>query len=114
MKKKFADELEEVDLLRFCNALRKRGGEERTVKNYDSAIVTSNIQLLDELSVDSQPLWGDHLALGPSGLGVLILVGAVGRASFASLVPGIEARRRPIAAGIHRRAWLAGLFWVLC
>ncbi|MHB1744647.1 MAG: hypothetical protein ACYCRE_07725 [Acidobacteriaceae bacterium] len=33
VKKKFADELEEVDLLRFCDALRKRGCEERTVKN---------------------------------------------------------------------------------
>jgi integrase len=40
VKKKFADELEEVDLLRFCDALRKRGCEERTVKNYYSAIST--------------------------------------------------------------------------
>lgn len=40
VKKKFADELEEVDLLRFCDALRKRGCEERTVKNYYSAIGT--------------------------------------------------------------------------
>ncbi len=38
--KKFADELGEIDLLRFCDALRKRGCEERTVKNYYSAIAT--------------------------------------------------------------------------
>ncbi len=40
VKKKYADELEEVDLLRFCDALRKRGCEERTVKNYYSAIAS--------------------------------------------------------------------------
>jgi hypothetical protein len=42
VKKKFADELEEVDLLRFCDALRKRGCEERTVKNYYSAFTATS------------------------------------------------------------------------
>lgn len=51
---------------------------------------TSDISLLEELSVAAQPLWGYRLALGPSGLCVLILEGAVGRASFAALVPDLE------------------------
>jgi site-specific recombinase XerD len=40
IKKKFADEIEEVDLLRFSDALRKRGCEARTVSNSYSAIAT--------------------------------------------------------------------------
>lgn len=52
VNKKFADELEEVDLLRFCDALRKRGCEERTVKNYYSAIAT----FLNSCGVDHKTL----------------------------------------------------------
>lgn len=40
VKKRFVDEIEEVDILRFCHTLRKRGCAERTVKNYYSAIAT--------------------------------------------------------------------------
>jgi len=51
---------------------------------------TCDISLLEELSAAAQPLWGFRLALGPSGLCVLILNGAVGKASFAALVPDLE------------------------
>ena len=51
---------------------------------------TSDNSLLEELSVAAQPLWGHRLALGPSGLCVLILDGAVGRESFSALLPDIE------------------------
>lgn len=37
-RKEFADEIEEVDLLRFCDAVRRRGCQERTVVNYYTAI----------------------------------------------------------------------------
>lgn len=49
---------------------------------------TDDISLLEDLS--TAPLWGYRLALGPSGLCVLILDGAVGRASFAALAPDLE------------------------
>jgi integrase/recombinase XerD len=39
-KKSFVDQIEELDFLRFCDALRKRGLAERTVKNYYSFICT--------------------------------------------------------------------------
>jgi hypothetical protein len=55
------------------------------------ADATDDISLLDELSAAAaQPLWGYRLALGPSGLCVLVLDGAVGRASFAALVPDLD------------------------
>jgi integrase len=38
--KVFADQIEEVDLLRFCDGLRKRGLSERTVMNYYGSIAT--------------------------------------------------------------------------
>jgi integrase len=38
--KVFADQVQEVDLLRFCDGLRKRGLSERTVMNYYAAIAT--------------------------------------------------------------------------
>ena len=53
------------------------------------ADATDDILLLEEL-VAAQPLWGYRLALGPSGLCILVLDGAVGRASFATLVPDLE------------------------
>lgn len=49
---------------------------------------TDDIALLENLS--TAPLWGYRLALGPSGLCVLVLDGAVGRASFAALVPDLD------------------------
>jgi hypothetical protein len=49
---------------------------------------TDDILLLEAAA--AQPLWGYRLALGPSGLCVLILDGAVGRASFAALVPDLD------------------------
>ena len=51
------------------------------------AVATDDVSLLEELSAAAQPLWGHRLALGPSGVCVLVLDGAVGRASFAALVP---------------------------
>ena len=51
---------------------------------------TSDISLLEVLSAAAQPLWGYRLALGPSGLCVLILDGVVGRASLATLVPDLD------------------------
>jgi hypothetical protein len=51
---------------------------------------TDDISLLEELSAAEQPLWGYRLALGPSGLCVLILDGTVGRASLTALVPDLE------------------------
>jgi len=39
-RKTYADQIEELDFLRFCHALRKRGLAERTVKNYYSFICT--------------------------------------------------------------------------
>ena len=52
---------------------------------------TSDISLLQELSAAAaQPLLGLSLALGPSGLCVLVLDGTVGKASFAALVPDLE------------------------
>jgi hypothetical protein len=52
---------------------------------------TDDVSLLEELSAAAvQPLWGYRLALGPSGLCVLILDGAAGRASFAALVPDLD------------------------
>lgn len=49
------------------------------------AVATDDIALLEELF--SQPSSEYRLALGPSGLCVLVLDGAVGKASFAALVP---------------------------
>ena len=54
------------------------------------ADATDDILLLEELSAAAQPLWGHRLALGLSGLCVLILDGALGRASFAALVPDLD------------------------
>jgi len=51
---------------------------------------TSDISLLEELSAAAQPLSGLSIALGPSGLCVLVLDGTVGKASFAALVPDLE------------------------
>jgi hypothetical protein len=51
------------------------------------ADATDDISLLEELSAAAQPLWGYRLAVGPSGVCILILDGAVSRASFAALVP---------------------------
>jgi hypothetical protein len=51
---------------------------------------TDDVHLLEELSTATLPLWGYRLALGPSGLCVLVLDGAVGRASFAALVPDLD------------------------
>ncbi len=55
-----------------------------------SADATDNPSLLYELSATTQPLWGYRLAIGPSGVCVLVLDGAVGRASFAALVPDLD------------------------
>lgn len=52
VNKTFADELNEVDLLKFCDALRKRGCGERTVKNYYTAIGT----FLKSCSIDHKEL----------------------------------------------------------
>ncbi len=54
------------------------------------AEATDDISLLKELSAAAQPLWGYRLALGLSGLCVLVLDGAVGRTSFAALVPDLD------------------------
>ena len=54
------------------------------------ADATDNISLLDELSAAAQPLWGYRLAIGPSDVCILILNGAIGRASFAALVPDLD------------------------
>jgi site-specific recombinase XerD len=54
-KKNFVDEIEEVDLLRFCNALRERGCESRTVANYYSAIAT----FLKSCGIDHKELIAD-------------------------------------------------------
>jgi len=51
---------------------------------------TDNISLLDDLSAAAQPLWGYRLAIGPSGVCILVLTGTIGRASFASLVPDLD------------------------
>jgi len=51
---------------------------------------TSDISLLEELSATAQPLSGLSVALGPSGLCVLVLDGTVGKASFAAFVPDLE------------------------
>lgn len=54
------------------------------------ALATDDITLLAELSAAAQPMWGCRLALGPSGLCVLILAGAAGRASLTVLVPELD------------------------
>lgn len=54
------------------------------------ADATSDVRLLEELSADAQPLWGYKLALGPSGLCVLVLDGAVGNASLTALAPDLQ------------------------
>lgn len=54
------------------------------------AVATDDITFLEELSAAAQPLWGYRLALGPSGLCVLILAGTAGRASLAALVPELD------------------------
>lgn len=54
------------------------------------ADATSDVPSLEELSAGAQPLWGYRLAIGPSGLCVLVLDGAVGRASLAALAPDLE------------------------
>lgn len=51
---------------------------------------TEHISLLVELSATACPLWGYRLAIGPSGVCILILDGAVGRASFSALVPDLD------------------------
>jgi hypothetical protein len=50
---------------------------------------TDDVSLLGELSAAAQPLWGYRVALGPSGLCVLVLDGA-DRASSASLAPDLD------------------------
>ncbi|MDR3725282.1 MAG: hypothetical protein P4K83_12465 [Terracidiphilus sp.] len=52
VKKRFAGELKEAGLPRFCDALRKRGSEEHTVKNFYSAIAT----FLNSCGVDHKTL----------------------------------------------------------
>jgi hypothetical protein len=54
------------------------------------AAATDNTTLLDELSTAVKPVSGYRVALGPSGLCVLVLDGSVGRASFAALVPDLD------------------------
>ena len=55
------------------------------------AVATDDVTLLAELSASAQqPLCGYRFALGPSGLCVLVLDGALGRASLAALVPGLD------------------------
>jgi hypothetical protein len=54
------------------------------------ADATDNVSVLDELSAAAQPLWGYRLAIGPSGVCIMILNGAIGRASFAALVPDLD------------------------
>lgn len=54
------------------------------------ADATDNVSLLCELSAAAQPLLGYRLAIGPSSVCILILTGAVGRASFAALVPDLD------------------------
>lgn len=54
------------------------------------AEATEDISLLVELSATACPLWGYRLAIGPSGVCILILDGAVGRASLAALVPDLD------------------------
>jgi len=54
------------------------------------ALATDDITLLEELSEAAQPLWGHRIALGPSGLCVLILDGVLSRGSFAALVPDLD------------------------
>lgn len=53
---------------------------------------TDDLTLLQELlqAIAARPFWGYRLALGPSGLCVLILDGAVGRGSLAALVPDLD------------------------
>ena len=51
---------------------------------------TDDILLLEALSAAAQPLYGHRLSLGASGLCVLVIDGAVGRASFAALVPDLD------------------------
>ena len=50
------------------------------------AVATDDVALLQELSVAAQPLWGHRLALGPSGLCVLVLDGR----TLVSLVPNLD------------------------
>jgi hypothetical protein len=54
------------------------------------ADATDDFSVLEELTAAAQPLWGYRLAIGLSGLCVLVLDGALGRASFAALVPDLE------------------------
>lgn len=55
------------------------------------AQATDDTTLLDEeLSAAVKPVWGFRIALGPSGLCVLVLAGTIGRASFAALVPDLD------------------------
>lgn len=54
------------------------------------AAATDDTTLLEEHSAAVKSVWGYRLALGPSGLCVLVLDGAVGRASFAALVPDLD------------------------
>jgi hypothetical protein len=50
---------------------------------------TSDTSLLEKLAAAAQPLWGYRVALGPSGLCVLVLDEA-GKASLASLAPDLN------------------------
>lgn len=54
------------------------------------ADATDKVSLLYELSAAAQPLRGYRLAIGPSGVCVLILNGAIGRTSFDALVPDLD------------------------
>lgn len=54
------------------------------------ADATDDISRLGELSVAAHPLWGYRLAIGSSRVCVLVLDGAVGRASFTALVPDLD------------------------
>lgn len=58
--------------------------------NHLIADATDDISLLEELSAVAQPLWGYRLAVGPSGVCILILDGALSRASFAALIPELD------------------------
>lgn len=54
------------------------------------ADATDSVSLLYELSAAALPLLGLRLSIGPSGVCVLVLTGAVGRASFAALIPDLD------------------------
>lgn len=87
------------DFLKAAHDLARRGlklfpvSVAAKLNGYPDSLIadaTDDVSILYKLSAAARPLLGLRLAIGPSDVCVLVLTGAIGRASFAALVPDLD------------------------